>query len=612
MAEATFSGPLSDAGLVGLNTTGLEFMFIAHETGLTTTGRVIVKGEVRATVTSTSYSVKLQTTDDVYPASFYYNLRIRRSLDGEVLFDDPSWKLYAPSGGGSLWDMLAPPDWDRKQQSFWDARYVRQSQLAGAVATALADSDVVRDAAAEAATEAVDVALNASPRIPTFRYYPGHAAVILDGAGKPTFMDANSRDGGPSRQAAKLIGHSVGVEHVEWPGHSVSLVDAAGRATFMDANDTNGAPTDHAAQLIAGAVEPYIGGSGGGAPAAAEFILEMSSGSLYSNSLVTQRRTRLTTGLTIIGTPTISGSMAVFSTSGGLFWVPLEGGTVERVVPSKNWVGRGDSMMNGAAGEGVNLLTTLASILQVEAFNDGHGGYGSLDVAVNAGAEIPQFTVADNMIPTSGAVEILNVSPTDGWRGFGGNSVIRIDGRLAGVAGQMEYTTATGVRRFIRNSSGSATACPPGTSFFPDGTGYRDRTQVIWVGRNNISYPNAILRDVKAMVDYQTALLPRTLVLGVCTSIDEIVGTSGYNRIATINNALAAVYGDRFLDIRRYLIDNGLADAGLTPTDADREAIANDTIPPQLLHSDGLHLLRPGLIVVGTRVAARAVSLGWN
>ena len=116
---------------------------------------------------------------------------------------------------------------------------------------------------------------------------------------------------------------------------------------------------------------------------------------------------------------------------------------------------------------------------------------------------------------------------------------------------------------------------------------------------------------MEALVRYQSSLAKRSLVLSIITGAQNYNTSTWYRRVVAANARLAEIYGDTFIDDRRYLIDHGLADAGITPTAADQYSIDRDTIPPSLLADDLTHLLAPGLTIRANLAVARMRQLGW-
>lgn len=52
--------------------------------------------------------------------------------------------------------------------------------------------------------------------------------------------------------------------------------------------------------------------------------------------------------------------------------------------------------------------------------------------------------------------------------------------------------------------------------------------------------------------------------------------------VAAVNEKLAAAFGTHFLDIRSYLLEHGLEEAGIAPTDQDLMDLADGEIPSSL------------------------------
>lgn len=154
-----------------------------------------------------------------------------------------------------------------------------------------------------------------------------------------------------------------------------------------------------------------------------------------------------------------------------------------------------------------------------------------------------------------------------------------------------------------------------------EGSTWRDGVAILAAGRNNLilaggvdTQINTLIGDTAAMVNGLTGT-KSYLVLSVHTNVTE--GTSGgdmadYVTIKRMNDQLAATYGARYLDTRRYLIDNGLAVNGLTATAGDLADIAKDTIPRALLvPDDGIHPNQYGYRAMAICILNKMVSMGW-
>lgn len=283
----------------------------------------------------------------------------------------------------------------------------------------------------------------------------------------------------------------------------------------------------------------------------------------------------------------------------------------------------GDSLTDGVGGGGTSYVSVLrARIAEVRAgvtvYGRGNPGRSSTDITLLQGGIAPLITLAGNSIP--GAVQdvaVSAVSPSTSWR-YATTGQYAYDGTLAGVAGQLIHdltaTTPNGSWVFRRTTAGAAVAVPPETPFscsFADNL--IEALCIFWLGRNNFAPLNRwsdVLRDTRAAVMRLTPIDPQYLVLSVLTTASEIRGSADYIKVINTNKSLAAEYGDRYVDVRRYLIDHGLADAGINPTAQDLTDIANDTVPVSL-RSDTVHLNAAGYTVVGNYLFTVLQSKGW-
>lgn len=135
------------------------------------------------------------------------------------------------------------------------------------------------------------------------------------------------------------------------------------------------------------------------------------------------------------------------------------------------------------------------------------------------------------------------------------------------------------------------------------------RTQVIWVGRNDaVSRMTTVPGNIAAIIS--TGRTGKYLVLGVTNNSAEPSGSTGYNDIVALNRHLEGLYGERYIDIRAYLVEHGLSDAGIEPTATDMANLAADIIPASL-RSDATHLNAAGYTVVGNQIYNKVLSLGW-
>ena len=82
-------------------------------------------------------------------------------------------------------------------------------------------------------------------------------------------------------------------------------------------------------------------------------------------------------------------------------------------------------------------------------------------------------------------------------------------------------------------------------------------------------------------------------------------------RMAEVEDSLQMVFGNRYINLRKEMISNGLRLAGLTATKEDRDSIAHHQVPPQLL-IDKCHFTKDGYNVLAQLVAQRIKKLYIN
>lgn len=240
--------------------------------------------------------------------------------------------------------------------------------------------------------------------------------------------------------------------------------------------------------------------------------------------------------------------------------------------------------------------------------NFGRSGQSARQIAARQGGYPSLMTVEGNTIPSSGTVTITNLTvPLLIQTAYPGLSTT---GTLAGVHGTLTVAEGTSDGyTFTRTTAGSATPCPPQTPFITDdGANNRDSVAVFWTGGN---YPADGVTEFNIdMAAHLTPAHKRFVVLSNITRSDEPQGTQGYtDNIVEIEKGKAA-FGDRYIDIRAWMIANGLSELGITPTTEDQAALDGDTIPPSLT-TDGAHFTTAAQRLIGEQIHARMVLLGW-
>lgn len=239
----------------------------------------------------------------------------------------------------------------------------------------------------------------------------------------------------------------------------------------------------------------------------------------------------------------------------------------------------GDSLTEGTGGDGVTMPNTLEELSGATVLNYGVYAEQTSCIAARQGGN-PQTLVEDIVIPADCTPVKATVSGNYGYEMllvFGNAGINNVT--LGGIEGTYEVHDDAN-RYFTRLTPGEETPLPAGTQLFTHGmTDKRDDDiLVIWAGGNDT--PNseeefqAVFKKIDEMIEYQG-----------CTRYIVISDMNPHARIPLtdeFNEAFKNKYGEHFLDLRSYMINDALDQLGITPTDADKAAVEKGDIPVSL------------------------------
>lgn len=286
---------------------------------------------------------------------------------------------------------------------------------------------------------------------------------------------------------------------------------------------------------------------------------------------------------------------------------------VEYLLPLKNlWV-IGDSLTDNAPWQ--TLLAALVS--ERSMVQTAMGGQTGDQLSAKAGAQPALLTVQNNVIPATGAVAVTDITvrllSTPAY-----NSVtFTMKGWLRGVYGTLTCASNAGgdlldEYSFTRDVAGTAVYCPSRTPFKPDLAGKDFWTPIVWVGRNNLTYPEDVKGNIEAIVNVQKTAQKRFLIMtpplggtqvsGQSTT--EGVGSVFYNNCRSVEDWATRKYGDRVLNMRELLMQFGDGSAD------DLDDIAKGVVP-RSLRTDTLHLNAKGNGHVADLLAYEINRRGW-
>ncbi|AIY01221.1 hypothetical protein ART_1622 [Arthrobacter sp. PAMC 25486] len=255
---------------------------------------------------------------------------------------------------------------------------------------------------------------------------------------------------------------------------------------------------------------------------------------------------------------------------------------------------------------GAALSSALAST-GATFHNEGKGAETSQHISARLGSVPALLTVAGGSIPASGPVTVTasNMGNSAEMKPF--------VGALNGVKGQLTSTST--VFTFTRSTPGETTSVVAGTAFIPTiGTASRQHVTFLWMGKNNLSGSGSaplVIEQTNKAFDYLSPMVKRVLVLGHFVDTAQSSGSTQWTNVRTVNAALAARYGDLFLDVDAYLSSPQLwTDTGITPTSNDLVQQGNGIKPDSISHDSG-HLNAAGYTAVSALIRKKLSALGW-
>jgi len=245
---------------------------------------------------------------------------------------------------------------------------------------------------------------------------------------------------------------------------------------------------------------------------------------------------------------------------------------------------KGDSLAIGFQdGGSVDLATAMQADFGFLFVDDGISSQKSTQIAMRQGGVPVLLTFTGNQITsTYNTITAINGVSLASMGGMSTNqdpdyrflNFLGSDGNLyqwgtvCGVHGQLNGAgtggpPSTAIQyQFLPDVAGQyPIACAAQSNFVPDTAANNSQPTIIVAGRNN----NGQLAQVESDIAAMTAVSPNNLVFSIINGETEPAGSSAYNTIIADNTALAAIYGNHFLDWRSILI----AQANLSdPADA--------------------------------------------
>jgi hypothetical protein len=238
----------------------------------------------------------------------------------------------------------------------------------------------------------------------------------------------------------------------------------------------------------------------------------------------------------------------------------------------------GDSMTGSTSG----WVTTLKDTYNLNVINRGIGGETAGQIATRQGGlplVVEPFTIPSDTKEVAVKMNRGFKAQQSDYEGINPVTIDGIEGTLFNSSNTENGFT------FKRSVAGSTKTLINPTPVLTDNMKRLKRNPiVIWVGTNG-DYDSGsrtsinLIKIIDRMLS--TSDSEDFMVIGLTTDVV-------YN-IPAINRDLEKKYGERFLDLRSYLIKRGLDDMIMTPTATDTIRLAANNVPSSLLQ-DSTHL----------------------
>ena len=250
-------------------------------------------------------------------------------------------------------------------------------------------------------------------------------------------------------------------------------------------------------------------------------------------------------------------------------------------------------------------------------------GAGPEDVATilgRAGA-VPYAVAADMMIPadtTPVEIKLLSVSGkevaplTGGSAGVNNVFINGVEGTLS-LTSSGDYWGGT-TYYFTRTQPGAEVYIPSGTVITTAATDmYKDYIHVVCIGTyGGYSTPEELVQYTKTLLARQTKNSERFIVLGLCSDGSGYWNMNSSNNLDRIDSAMMQAFGNRYINVRKYLVEDGLSDAGITPTKEDENNITYGIVPESFRSTaKNVELNGKAYTLIGKLVYERMESLGY-
>lgn len=269
--------------------------------------------------------------------------------------------------------------------------------------------------------------------------------------------------------------------------------------------------------------------------------------------------------------------------------------------------------------EGLSLMDWDDYKISIPVINMGAGRENTATILGRSGV-VPFVVSEDFVIPADIESVSLSIKSEAGEdvvpliAGDGGVNPVTIagvQGTLTRNAGSQKRSKA--VYQFTRLEAGTEVSVEKGTKITTAASdAYKDYIHIVWLGTyEKYSNPDELVRDTQLLLQRQDINTGRYLVVGPCT-YNGTWSASSSRIMDSVDSAMLQAFGDQYINLRKYLIEDGLRDADLTATSQDKQRISKGEVPYSFRsNTTGADLNGVAYELLGKLVYERMDRLGY-
>lgn len=238
------------------------------------------------------------------------------------------------------------------------------------------------------------------------------------------------------------------------------------------------------------------------------------------------------------------------------------------------------------------------------------GRSGDVPFVVDEEFTIPADTerVAVSIISESGYPVSPMMGGTDGINNVFING---IEGQLTVESDSQNYLNSS-CYYFNRIEPGREVSVSEGTKIITDASEkYKDYIHVVWIGTyGEYKDANDLINQINTLLARQTNNPDRFIVLGLCSTNNQ--WRYGNNYFDIMDSAMMQAFGDRYINVRKYLISDACTDAEINPSREDLDLMYSGVVPNVFKSKSGnSELTATAYELIGNLVYDRMDKLGY-